>query len=178
MPPVASARRYAQAVFQIALEQNAPDGWLEELQVLARALENQEFALFVDSPQVPVDKKIAVIAEVLGDSVAELPRNLMSLLASRSMSFILPRILEQYERLLDAHRGIERALVATAVPMSDDQRGRVESLLKEIVDKDVRLDTTVDPGILGGIMARVGDQVIDGSARSKLSAMRRELAGR
>ena len=178
MPPVASARRYAQAVFQIALEQGSPDGWLDELGVLVRALENEELASFVDSPQISVGQKVDVIGEVFGDSVGELPRNLMSLLASRSMAHVLPRILEQYERLLDAHRGIERATVASAVAMSDGQQEKVADLLREIVDKEIRLVATVDQSILGGMVARVGDKVIDGSARLKLSAMRRELAGR
>ena len=175
MPGIASARRYAQAVFQIALEQDSLDMWMDDLEALARSLENREFSGFVDAPQVPLVRKIEVIREVLGDSVGVLPRNLFSLLASRNLGHRIPDIVQHYETMLDAHRNIERAEVVSAVPLEDAQRDRLVELLRDVVGKDIRLASRTDPGILGGVVARVGDRLIDGSARSKLDAMRRQL---
>jgi F-type H+-transporting ATPase subunit delta len=87
----------------------------------------------------------------------------------------LPIIADAYQEKLDAHRGIERAELVSAVPLSAEQQSKVEAMLKEMVGKDISLTVRVDPTILGGIVARVGDRVIDGSTRSKLEGLRREL---
>ena len=175
MPRPASAIRYAQAVFQIAIAKDALDQWMDDLSLMARALESPEFAEFLDAPQVPLGEKVEVIKNTVGGSVDPLAVNLISLLASRSNARIVPGVTEQYQRLLDGHRGIEHAEVVTAVPMDDARRQRVSELLQDIVGKEVRMTSRVEPEILGGMIARVGDRVIDGSTRTKLQAMRREL---
>jgi F-type H+-transporting ATPase subunit delta len=76
---------------------------------------------------------------------------------------------------MDTHRGIERAELVSAVALSAEQQSKVEAMLKEMVGKDISLTVRVDPTILGGIVAKVGDRVIDGSTRSKLEGLRREL---
>ena len=178
MPTAASAMRYAQAVFQIALDQDELDGWLEDMTLLAQALESRELAEFLDAPQVSVERKVGLIRETIGDTAAPLALNLLSLLASRSIAHLLTGVLDQYQRLLDAHRGIDRAEIVSAIPLDDQQRQMIIELLKGITGNEVRLTSRVSPQILGGFVARVGDRVIDGSTRSKLGVMRRELVER
>ena len=175
MPRSASPRRYAQAVFQIATEKDELEGWLANLTVLAQTLEDRDFAEFLDAPQVPLSQKIEAIRSALGDTVGPLALNLISLLASRNIAQVLPGVVEQYQRLLDAHHGIERAEVVSAVPLDDARREQVAELLRGIVGKQIRLTSRVEPTILGGLVARVGDRVLDGSTVTKLEAMRREL---
>ena len=178
MPRAASARRYAQATFQIALERDDLDGWLDDLAALARAVENPEFSEFLDAPQVPVSQKTQVISSALGDSVGQLPANLLAILASRNIVHLVPAIVEQYQGLLDAHRGIERAEVVSAVPLDDEQRRKTAELLSAMVGKEVRLVPRIEPRILGGLVARVGDRLIDGSTRAKLRVMQRDVGAR
>jgi F-type H+-transporting ATPase subunit delta len=178
MAIAASARRYAQAVFQIALEKDELDGWLDDLSVLVQAVENEEFTEFLDAPQVPAARKVSVVKEALGDSVGPLALNLVSLLASRNVAHIMPGVVEQYQRLLDAHRGVERAEVVSAVPLDDQQKGSIAALLEKIVGKEVQLVSRVEPSTLGGFVARAGDRVIDSSVRTKLDRMRREFGER
>ena len=170
-----SPTRYAQAVFQIALEKDELDVWLDDLRVLAVALETSEFSQLLDAPQVPAANKVDSISQALGDSVAPMALNLLSILASRNMAHLVPGVLEEYGRNLDAHRGIERAEVVVAVPLDKGQQENIVKLLEGIVGKEVRLSPFVDPQILGGLIARVGDRVIDGSVRSKLAEMRRSI---
>ena len=177
MPKAASARRYAQAVFQIGLEHDGLEQWYDDLATMASALEDGELAAFLDAPQVTVDRKVEFISEALGDSVSPLAANLLALLASRGIVSILPDVVESYQSLLDEHRGIERAEVVSSVPLDDEQRRRVSDLLVGMVGKQVRLNSRVEPLILGGFVARVGDRVIDGSARTRLNQMRRRLVG-
>ena len=175
MPRSASARRYAQAVFQIALEREELDVWMEDLTLLARALENRELAEFLDAPQVAVERKIDVIEGALGDTVGPLALNLLSLLASRNIVPVMPDVVEQYQRMLDAHRGIEQAEIVSAVSLDDRQQQRISDLLSGMAGKEVRVTARVDPQIIGGLLARVGDRLIDGSTRTKIQAMRRDL---
>ena len=178
MPRAASSRRYAQATFQIALERGELDAWLYDLMLLASALDSRELSDYLDSPQVPVAQKVELIKNTLGDSVSPLALNLVSLLASRGISYLMPGIVEQYQQLLDAHQSIERAEVISAVPLDDSQQQKVAALLGEIVETTIKLNPRVDPSVLGGFVAKVGDRVIDGSTRTKLRIMRQDLVER
>ncbi len=171
----ASARRYAQAVFEIALEHSDTDKWLDDLALLANAMENSEFAAFLDAPQLTAAQKRTLILESLGDSVGALALNLVSLLASRNAARLLPAIAEGYQQMLDAHNGIERAEIVSAVPLTDAQRSRIVGMLGTMVGGSVTATARVEPQILGGFIARVGDKVIDGSTRTRFNELRREL---
>ena len=109
MPRLGSARRYAQAVFELATERSELDVWLDDLTYLALTLQSAQFGEFLDSPQASEDRKAELIGNTLGDRVSPFARNLISLLASRSMTSLMPGIVDQYQRLLDAHQGIEQA---------------------------------------------------------------------
>lgn len=178
MPVAASARRYAQAAFELALEKGELEQWLDDLTLLADAVSNREFIDFLSQPRVTAEAKVRVVREALGDSVGPLALNLMSLLATRDIAHILGAITDQFQELLDSHRGIERAEVVSAVELSDDERAGVSQMLSTMTGSDVRLTARVDANILGGMIVRIGDRVMDGSARSKFQAMRRELADR
>ena len=172
----ASARRYAQAVFAIALEQGEPDRWLDDLALLSDAMANDDFANFLDAPQPTLSQKINLIEETLSDSVSRLALNLISLLASRNSARLARSITESYQEMLDEHNGIERAEIVSAVTLSDEQQQRIETMLKDIVGKEITATSRVEPHILGGFVARVGDKVIDGSTRTRLDDLRRQLA--
>jgi F-type H+-transporting ATPase subunit delta len=178
MPRAPSPRRYAQAVFQIALERNELETWEEDLRVLATTLQNRELSTLLDAPQVPAAHKIDAIRETFERSVGPLALNLISILATRNLAHLAAGVAEEYGRLLDAQRGIERAEVISAVPLDGGQRARIAELLEGIGGKEVRLTSTVEPRILGGLIARVGDRVIDGSVRTKLTEMRRRIVER
>ncbi|MDP6454782.1 MAG: ATP synthase F1 subunit delta [SAR202 cluster bacterium] len=178
MPRAASARRYAQAVFELALEKGELEKWLDDLTLLADSVSNQEFLDFLSQPRVSDDDKIKVVREALGDSVGPLALNLMSLLATRNITHMLPEVTDQYQELLDSQQGIERAEVVSAVPLGDDEQRRVTEMLSAMSGGDVRLTTRVDAQIFGGMVIRIGDRVMDGSTRSRLQALRREVAER
>jgi len=162
----------------LAVEHGQLDTWSEDLRVVAAALENAEMAGLLDSPQVPASVKNDTIEQVLGDSVERLALNLVSLLAVRRLSHLVPGILDEYGRLVDAYGGIERAEVVSAVELGDGQRSAILRVIEEIVGTEVRLTARVEPEILGGLIARVGDRVIDGSVRARLREMRRRIVER
>ena len=162
-------------MFQIALEHDSLDMWVEDLQTLADLLEDSEVAAFLDAPQVPEAKKLETIQQLVGESVSTLAANLVALLATKNMTLLMPGILEQFTVMVDRHRGIEWADVTTAVPLDDAQQNEVSRLLSGIVGSEVSLRTYVEPELIGGIVARLNDRVIDGSVRSKLRNMHRQV---
>jgi len=175
MPRSGSSRRYAQAVFQIALERDELDLWTEDLAVLASALEHREFSGLLDAPQVPASRKVDAVTEVFATSVGPLPRNLLSLLATKCIAHLLPNILEQYIRLLDTHQGIERAEVTSAATLDDIQQGKVTRFLSDMLTREVRIIPKVQPDIIGGLVARFNDKLIDGSIKTKFATMHRNI---
>ena len=165
-------------MFQIAVETGRLEEWSEDLRVTAVALENAGLSGLLDAPQVSVSVKVDTIKSALGNSIGPLAVNLLSLLAVRDLSGLVPGILDEYSRFVDRHLGVERAEVVSAVPLADGQVSRISEVLNGIVGARIRLDTRVDRDLLGGLVAQVGDRVIDGSVRTRLQDMRRGIVGR
>ena len=175
MAKLASSKRYAQAVFQIAQEQDGFDVWTEDLRVLAFSLENSDLVSLLNAPQIPTGTKLQTIEDLLVDSVNHLATNLLAVLATRNLTHLLPDIADEFSRLVDEKNGIARGEVTSAIELTGEQNYSIEEILSKIIGKPIKLTTSVDSEIIGGIIARVGDQVIDGSIRTKLQEMRRSL---
>jgi len=175
MPRRASARRFAQAAFQIALERDALDDWAGDLGAMSAALSDPDLLGLLDAPHARMSRKTDAITAVLGDTVDPLAANLLGLLASKNLAHLTSGVADEYVALLDAQRGVERADVVTAVELNDAQAARVKEVLRRVVGGDVEISSTVEPAIIGGMVARVGDRVIDGSTRSKLEELRRQV---
>ncbi len=172
----AYARRYAQAVFQMALEKKELERWQSDLQKMAGVVGDATFLAALESPKIKFDDKTRLLSERLGD-VNPLALNLVRLLITRASIGMIGGIADEYQRLLDSYGGIEPAEVITAVPLDDKDIQKLTENLSALVGKKVVLKSEVDPGVIGGIIARVGGKLLDGSTRSKLAALRKELVG-
>ncbi len=169
------ARRYSQAVFNIALERKELDSWQSELEKIASLGEDAAFLALLENPKVRFEDKAKLLSERLG-AISPLALNLAYLLVTRGRLSMAGDIAEEYQRLLNSYRGIEQAEVITAVPLDAKDRQKLEEQLGAVVGKKVVLETKVDPSLIGGIVARIGGRLLDGSTRSKLMALRNELA--
>ena len=176
MPKQAYGRRYAQAVFELALEKNELEKWQADLRKVADTVGDKEFLEALESPRIKAEDKSKLIAKVLPD-LSPLVMNLLQLLIARSGIGMIGDIAAEYERLMDSYRGIETAEVITALPLDEKDKQKLAERLGAVVGKKVTLRAEVDPEILGGIIARVGGKLLDGSTRSKLIALKRELVG-
>jgi len=172
----AYARRYAQAVFEIALETKELDRWQSDLSEIVRAVGDTALAAWLGSPKVPFGDKAKLLSERL-KKVNPLAFNLALLLVNKGELSIIGEIADEYQRLLNSYRGIEPAEVITAIPLEDEDKQKLVEHLGAIVDKKVVLKSEVDPALIGGFVARVGSKLLDGSTRSKLIALKGELAG-
>ncbi len=168
------ARRYSQAVFEIALERKELDRWQSDLRKIASLGEDATFIAFLESPRLHFDDKARLLSERLGD-INPLALNLVYLLVARGRLGIIGDIADGYQHLLDSYRGIEQAEITVAVPLDEEDKLRLSKHLGAIVDKKVVLKSEVDSSLIGGFIARIGGKLLDGSTRSKLMTLKKEL---
>ena len=171
-----AAKRYAQAAFELARGKAELDVWERDLSALGEALTTPGAMLFLVSRQMSEEAKQDFLRRVIGQP-APLVWNLLRLLSEKNRLGLLPQIIEAFQQLVDEERGIAHAQVVTAVPMSGEERAAVARRLSELTGKQVQIETREDPEILGGLVARIGDRLIDGSTKTKLIALKRQLAG-
>ena len=177
MSRMTSARRYAQAVYQIATEKNNIEQWVEDLSILSASTLDPDFLAFVNSPNVGNEKKTSLIKDVFSGHVNVDAMNLCCLLSLRNSVSILPKIADYVQEFLDADKGIERAEIVTAVQLTKQQREKIKEYVSSIVGKELTLTNRVEADILGGFLVRVGDRVMDGSLRTRIEDMKREVVG-
>lgn len=173
----ASARRYAEAIFDLASSSGAFDAWADDLRKIAEFVSEPEVAGLLASGRVPRDEKVRLLSAGLEREIAPMSWNLVRLLEQRGKTYLAPRILELFQQHVDEDRGVASAVVTTAVPLEADEREAVAQRLSAITGKQVRVTPVVDENIIGGIVARIGDELIDGSTRSRLVALKRRLEG-
>lgn len=175
MPSGAAIRRYAQAVFEMADQQGELDAWERDLSALAGAFENPQIAAIFDSPQVAVSQKRSVADEILGPTAQQLVRNLVGLLIERGRIGALPQLYTAFHDRMLERQGVAVGEVTTAVPLGPEEMELVRQRLGAMLGKEIEIRTVVDPNIIGGIVARVGDQLIDGSVIGQLRKLRERL---
>jgi F-type H+-transporting ATPase subunit delta len=169
-------RRYAQAVFEIALEQNELDKWQADLKLISGLGTDADILELFESPKLSFENKVKIINERL-QVISPMARNLAYLLVARNKMNLIGGIAAQYQHLVDSYRGVERAEVTTAIPLSELEKEHLNATLKSLTGKSIILETRVDPSIIGGVVARIDGKLLQGSTRDKLLSLKKELVG-
>jgi F-type H+-transporting ATPase subunit delta len=172
-----SATRYAKALFDVAIQESDPVRLEQDLAGIVQAMSgNAELRRALTSPAVPRSSRVALIGAIATQAGAEPPvAKLLAMLADRGRLELLPLLLEVYRDRLLEHRNVVRASVTTAAPLSAEELQSLESRLGSMTGKHVQLTTTTDPALIGGMVARVGSTVYDGSIRTQLQKMKQRL---
>jgi F-type H+-transporting ATPase subunit delta len=171
----AVARHYAQAVFEIGEEHGTVDRWREDVGLIAEYFGNRRLAFILKEPNIPFARKELVVRDLLSGKVQTDALGLALLLVERGLVDAAPRIRDEYERRYNDYYHQAVAEVVTAVPLDDDLRASVRADLERITGMRIMLRERVDPTILGGAIARVGDTLLDGSVRRKLTLLRQQM---
>ena len=175
MADLDAARRYAQAAFDIANAGNAIDLWRSDLADVAQVLTDSQVASVFADARIPLDQRLAMLDRVL--DVQPLVLNLARLLVQKGRSLDAAAVAAAFGQMADEQQNIAHAQITTAVPLDASQVANIETQLSTSLGKRVRATAVVDPAILGGVLVRVGDKLIDGSVRSRLRRLRRDLEG-
>ncbi len=177
MRPTAAARRYARALFGLALESGELDATREQLDSTAQVFASSpELRDALMTPLRPAAERKAVLEAVAErEGLSVLLRHFFGFLIDQRRLLAFDAIREEFVRLADEHAGLTTATVVSAADLDSTQQDRLAAALSERTGKRVRLDVSVDPDLLGGVIAKVGDLVFDGSLRTQLGQLRANL---
>ena len=167
---------YANALFEVAQVEGSLDAVENELFQLARALEtNDELRTTLTDEAIPVARRQTIVEELLGNRASPVTVSLVSFVVGSGRGRQLPQIVDRLVARAAEAKSKTVAEVRTAVPLTDDQRSRLADALGKATGKSVEVKAIVDPSVLGGVIAQVGDTVIDGSIRHRLEQLRESI---
>lgn len=178
MPDQVVSSRYAEALMGAIGDPGALESVHEELLAISALVrDNAQLKAFLEGPSINEDDKHALVTKTFESRVHHLTLDFLHLLLHKHRIDCLGDITVEFQRLVEAKRGQVRVRLATAVEVPIDQLDRLKRALDVSIGKDCILETRIDPRVLGGVVAVVGDRVIDGSLRSALDELRKELLG-
>jgi len=167
---------YARGLFEIARAEGTIDEVEDELFRFARSYEsNDELRNALSDEQIPASKRQAIVEDLLGGKVTSTTTQLISMVVGSGRSRDLPAIVDKLVARASSAKNLEVAEVRTAVPLTPDQETRLAAALANATGKEVNLKVVVDPSVLGGIVATVGDTVIDGTVRTRIEQLKSRL---
>jgi F-type H+-transporting ATPase subunit delta len=170
-------RGYARALFAVADAEGELDRVEDELYRFGKTVEAQaKLREALTDPALPADRKKAVIDDILGKKAGRHTLAVLGFLVDQGRAKDLPKIIEALAEVAAEQRRKAVAEVRSAIPLDEERRTKLTKALSQATGRDVELKVLVDPSLVGGVVARVGDQVFDGSVRRKLETARQQLA--
>ncbi len=180
MKQIILARRYAKALFAVGKEDGKLDDYSVALQGMAGLYDSDsglEDAL--TNPLYPLDVREKVMEGVVASiGVDKIMSNFLNLLVEKKRADVLPDIAEEFQIMVDEEKNISHGSVVSAVELSKELQAKVQATLEKLTGKTVELTTSVDPSIIGGVIAKVGDLELDGSIRTQLASLKDSIKGR
>ncbi len=158
------ARPYARAVFEMAKAGGSFESWNNSLALMAAVAGNETMKEMLDNPRLTRSDTARMVIQACGDDIGEQQINLLTMLADNGRLNQLPMIDALYRQFRDDEEGTVEAEVISAIPLTDEQKAAIAGALKKRVGRDVILNCSVNEELLGGVVIRAGDLVIDGSA--------------
>ena len=169
-----SGDRYARALFELASEKGTVDDWLVQLDLAVQVLNDDEFRALLNHAEVSLLRKREAVEAVLAE-VDPMVQNLISLLVARGSVGVGGDVYDNYTRLVDIAKGRQRVELTSAVELEDNQIDKIKVFVEGLVKKEVVIHTSVDESILGGIVIQIGDQLLDGSTKTQLEGLRKQV---
>ncbi|MBC8208611.1 MAG: F0F1 ATP synthase subunit delta [Desulfobulbaceae bacterium] len=174
------ARRYAKAIFMVGTEEEKYEEYNGTLQGLADLyVSNPDVVDALTNPLYPLDVRQKVMSGMVTSMEVDTPMaNFLNLLVEKKRASILPEIAEEFKAMVDDVKNVSHGTVVSAVELDDALQGKIRETLEKLTGKKVELTTTIDSSIIGGIVAQVGDLVLDGSIRTQLASLKDSIKGR
>jgi F-type H+-transporting ATPase subunit delta len=170
-----AGRRYAEAVFELAVRDGKVDAWQRDLALLAELALDDLFSRAVDSPAVPFLQRRQAVEQALGKLISPQALNLALLLTERGRFTVLPSVSSEYNAKVRQSRGIVAATVTTPEPLAKEDLAALSVRVEQLAGATPELTIALDPELLGGLTIRIGDKLIDASVRGRLERLRGRL---
>jgi len=170
------AKRYAQALFELAAAGKVVSQVEQELELLVEAVSNDEqLNKFLELPSVELQNKMQLLKEVFGDKLSELVYNTLRLMISRNRQALITNLYDSYVKISGETMGLAKATVYTAQKLPDAELAGVAAQFEQVTGKKIVAEQVVDPALLGGVRVRIGDRLYDGSLSGKLERLQKTL---
>ncbi|MCH4563203.1 F0F1 ATP synthase subunit delta [Halomonas sp. EGI 63088] len=170
------ARPYAKAAFEYARDHQVLDAWAGWLAMLGQVAADRDVQKLLSSPKLSTERKVALVIEVADVDVDDAARRFLETLGEKGRLAALTDIAEQFERLrAELEKRID-VTVVSAYALDDKQQQKLAGALKKRLNREISITTQVDPTLLGGVILRTGDTVIDGSVRGRLNRLTEALS--
>lgn len=167
---------YAEALFDVALESGKLDQVESDLQAVCQLfVENPEFLELYRAPNIALAERKQILDQTFSDKLVPELLNFLKLLLDKNRGFYILQVGEEFQLLVEAHKGIIKGTVLVTCTLTDDQIRKLEDKLSTSTGKRVMLTQKIDPEIIGGLVVHLGDKVIDNSLRKKLDDMKEDL---
>jgi F-type H+-transporting ATPase subunit delta len=170
-----AVRRYAEAAFQVAQRDDSVQAWRTELDAAASIASDERVGRMLANPAVALETRNEMADKLFGTLVSAPVLNLIKLMIRRGRIHELPRLAAEFRRLDNARQGITLATATSAAPLTQDEIHALTERMEQFTGGRVELEVQVDPSLLGGVVVRVGDRLIDGSVRGRLERLRNQL---
>lgn len=169
------ARPYAEAVFKTAKASDSAEKWSEMLEFIAVVVQDPDIAGAAENPKIEQQKFVDLLLDICQENINEQGINFLKLLVQNHRLSLVPQIAELYERYRAEDEGYIDVDVKSAYAMSKSEQNTLAQSLKARFNKDVNISVTIDKSLIGGILIRAGDQVIDGSLKGRLQQLAKQL---
>jgi F-type H+-transporting ATPase subunit delta len=167
---------YANALFEVARVEGSLAEVEDELFRFARTLEaNDQLRSTLTDEAIPVVRRIGVVEDLLGDKASPVTTNLVAFIVGAGRARQLPQIIDRLVERAAAAKDSVVGEVRSAIPLTEEQKARLADALSKATGKKVEVKVVIDPSVLGGLVAQVGDTVIDGSVRARLDQLRESI---
>ena len=171
-----AARRYAGALFNVAIKHDEVDDVARNLKMVTDVTEQSpELMAVLHHPRITRQRKKELLHQIFEGNVRTDVENFLFLLVEKDRAPIIPAVVREYSRMVDEYRGEVDATAISAQPMTESQSAALQQQLEQTTGLRVRLKTKTDASLLGGLVVRVGDRMIDASLATRLQAMREQL---
>ena len=168
------ARPYTKAAFQTAVEQKALDKWSEMLALAAQATQDEQVAKLLSNPALGTDQKAELILDICSD-LSEQAQNFVKVLAENNRLLVLPEISKLFDRFKAEQQKSVDIDVTSAFKMTKEQQTKLAQALGKKLEREVNISSSIDKSLIGGLLIKTEDLVIDGSIRGKLAKLSEAL---
>ena len=171
------SKTYGDALFAVALESNRMDEFFEAVKVVADLLRtNEEFGKLMNHPKITKEDKVKIVEETFGSRIPKEITGIMTLLVTKGRAEAILSVFDYFINLVKEEKKIGSASVTTAVSLTDAQKAKVEQKLLDTTKyESFEMNYSVDESLIGGMVIRIGDRVVDSSIKTKLYELSRDL---
>lgn len=170
------SKTYSQALFEVALESNKFDEFIEEFKFIVSVCKEQpEFYEILKTPKINISEKKKMIDEIFQGKISQEIINFTKIILEKRRVKNLFSISKEFERMVYEHKGIVKAKAITTIPLGKREIDKLQKKLSDVTQKSVILENEIDKSLIGGVMIKLGDRVIDGTIKGKLEQLENSL---